>query len=323
MPPPYSHIKVPQRCCDLPRDPFFSRRLDSPHQRKIHWGFGFLTACWVCWSDLVVREEDFRSRIGEDGHYFDLIDFSAIEGFNVPPTMTILRFKEKLTEKFGTPLQCQRLWWWARCQNNTYRVDRPLTTEEENLPVLNTNSLRTWSNRDDALVFLKHYDPEKAQLRYVGLLSVKVSLRPSEILPKLRSLADFLRMQTGFSNSRMNNFISSVLVWHFNKQEIKFEPSVWCEAIDIHNTFSAGEIITGDIICFQKILKPPDISKYPSVASFLQHVCDQKTYEEVRKVHILEEEIVTLKHQADTYLVQKEKAVTAYDQVKHERDNAV
>jgi serine/threonine protein kinase len=70
-------------------------------------------------------------------------------------------------------------------------------------------------------------------------------------------------------------------------------------------------------------LKPPDIPKYPSVASFLQHVCDRKTYEEVRKVHILEEEIVTLKHQADTYLVQKEKAVTAYDQLKHERDNAV
>ncbi|XP_066164250.1 U-box domain-containing protein 57 isoform X1 [Oryza sativa Japonica Group] len=231
----------------------------------------------------VVREEDFRSRIGEDGHYFDLIDFSAIEGFNVPPTMTILRFKEKLTEKFGTPLQCQRLWWWARRQNNTYRVDRPLTTEEENLPVLNTNSLPTWSNMDDALVFLKHYDPGKAQLRYVGLLSVKVASRPSEILPKLRSLA-------GFCLSEM---------------------------IELY------EIITGDIICFQKILKPPDIPKYPSVASFLQHVCDRKTYEEVRKVHILEEEIVTLKHQADTYLVQKEKAVTAYDQLKHERDNAV
>uniref|UniRef100_A0A0E0GP90 RING-type E3 ubiquitin transferase n=1 Tax=Oryza nivara TaxID=4536 RepID=A0A0E0GP90_ORYNI len=300
MPPPYSHIKVPQRCCDLPRDPFFSRRLDSPHQRKIHWGFGFLTTWWV------VREEDFRSRIGEDGHYFDLIDFSAIEGFNVPPTMTILRFKEKLTEKFGTPLQCQRLWWWARRQNNTYRVDRPLTTEEENLPVLNTNSLPTWSNMDDALVFLKHYDPGKAQLRYVGLLSVKVASRPSEILPKLRSLAGFCLSET-------------IELY----EEIKFEPSVWCEAIDIHNTFSAGEIITGDIICFQKILKPPDIPKYPSVASFLQHVCDQKTYEEVRKVHILEEEIVTLKHQADTYLVQKEKAVTAYDQLKHERDNAV
>uniref|UniRef100_A0A0E0NWQ8 RING-type E3 ubiquitin transferase n=1 Tax=Oryza rufipogon TaxID=4529 RepID=A0A0E0NWQ8_ORYRU len=254
----------------------------------------------------VVREEDFRSRIGEDGHYFDLIDFSAIEGFNVPPTMTILRFKEKLTEKFGTPLQCQRLWWWARRQNNTYRVDRPLTTEEENLPVLNTNSLPTWSNMDDALVFLKHYDPGKAQLRYVGLLSVKVASRPSEILPKLRSLA-------GFCLSEMIELY----------EEIKFEPSVWCEAIDIHNTFSAGEIITGDIICFQKILKPPDIPKYPSVASFLQHVCDRKTYEEVRKVHILEEEIVTLKHQADTYLVQKEKAVTAYDQLKHERDNAV
>nr|ABF96697.1 hypothetical protein LOC_Os03g31079 [Oryza sativa Japonica Group] len=118
MPPPYSHIKVPQRCCDLPRDPFFSRRLDSPHQRKIHWGFGFLTTCWVCSNkDSVVICEMYNFT-----HSSDRFNF----------------LQEKLTEKFGTPLQCQRLWWWARRQNNTYRVDRPLTTEEENLPVSKT-----------------------------------------------------------------------------------------------------------------------------------------------------------------------------------------
>ncbi|KAF0921917.1 hypothetical protein E2562_020526, partial [Oryza meyeriana var. granulata] len=58
--------------------------------------------------------------------------------------------------------------------------------------------------------------------------------------------------------------------------EIKFDPWVWCEAIDIHRTFSASEIITGDIICYEKIPKPQNCGKYPSVASFLQHISDQK-----------------------------------------------
>ncbi|KAF0921920.1 hypothetical protein E2562_020529 [Oryza meyeriana var. granulata] len=61
----------------------------------------------------------FRSSLGKDGHYFDLVDFSRIKGFNVPDCMTIGHFKSpdrfnfsqwKLTEKFGTPVQCQRLW---------------------------------------------------------------------------------------------------------------------------------------------------------------------------------------------------------------------
>ncbi|KAF0921916.1 hypothetical protein E2562_020525, partial [Oryza meyeriana var. granulata] len=156
---------------------------------------------------VVARKEDFK-RIGKDGHCFDLVDFSVIQGFNVPADMTISSFKEKLTEEFGTPVQCQRLWWWARRQNNTYRVDRPLTTEEEKLSVttlqrcngdhlelflevVHTLSLPKWPKRDDALVFLKLFDPEKSQLRYVDSLYVKVSWTPSDVLHKLRSLAGF------------------------------------------------------------------------------------------------------------------------------------
>jgi hypothetical protein len=83
----------------------------------------------------VARDEDFRSRIGNDGRYFDLVDFSAIDVFYVPNSLTVYEFKGTLMEKFGTPVQCQHLWWWARRLNKTYRVDRPLTTEEEKLSV--------------------------------------------------------------------------------------------------------------------------------------------------------------------------------------------
>jgi hypothetical protein len=88
-------------------------------------------------------------------------------------------------------------------------------------------------------------------IKYVGSLYVKVSSRPSDILPKLRSLAGFCASEpielyevrfctdaNRFPDSEINRFISFVLVSHFDKQEIKFDPSVMCEAIDIHLTFS-------------------------------------------------------------------------------------
>jgi hypothetical protein len=119
---------------------------------------------------------------------------------------------------------------------------------------------------------------------------VKVSSRPSDILPKLRSLA-------GFCASEPIELY----------EEIKFDPSVMCEAIDIHLTFSDSGITTGDIICYQKSL-PQNWRIYSSVASFLQHVCDHK--EEEWKRHILEEEIAVLKRQADTDRLQKDESMT-------------
>uniref|UniRef100_A0A0E0D287 RING-type E3 ubiquitin transferase n=1 Tax=Oryza meridionalis TaxID=40149 RepID=A0A0E0D287_9ORYZ len=224
--------------------------------------------------------QDFSS-IGKHGRYFDLVDFSVIEGFKVPADMTICSFKERLTEEFGTPVQCQRLWWWTRRQNNTYRVDRPLTTEEEKIPVVHTLAIPKWLNRDDYLVFLKLYDPEKARLRYVGSLYVKDSWTVSHVLHTLRNLA-------GFRGSGR---------------------------IELY------KIVTGDIICYQKILKTQDLPKYHSVASFLQHICDQK--EEEMKRQILEEKIAGLEHQASADRLEKVETLIAYDQMKHERDNAV
>ncbi|XP_066165195.1 LOW QUALITY PROTEIN: U-box domain-containing protein 57 [Oryza sativa Japonica Group] len=214
--------------------------------------------------------------------------------------MTICSFKERLTEEFGTPVQCQRLWWWTRRQNNTYRVDRPLTTEEEKIPVstlprcstsdhlelflevVHTLAIPKWLNRDDYLVFLKLYDPEKARLRYVGTMYVKDSWTVSHVLQTLRNLA-------GCVSGRIELY----------------------------------KIVTGDIICYQKILKTQDLPKYHSVASFLQHICDQKVAEEEMKRQILEEKIAGLEHQASADRLEKVETLIAYDQMKHERDNAV
>ncbi|GJN12763.1 hypothetical protein PR202_ga31071 [Eleusine coracana subsp. coracana] len=94
---------------------------------------------------------------------------------------------EELTQEFFTPVQSQRLWLWALRQNRTFRPDRPLSAEEETLPVLHPFHVWNPTSKEDFLVFLKLYDPRQA---YVGTLYVKASSRPSDILGKLRALAD-------------------------------------------------------------------------------------------------------------------------------------
>ncbi len=51
-----------------------------------------LVCCLNIYILQVARTEDFSS-IGKHGRYFDLVDFSVIEGFKVPADMTICSFK--------------------------------------------------------------------------------------------------------------------------------------------------------------------------------------------------------------------------------------
>uniref|UniRef100_A0A453CK63 Ubiquitin carboxyl-terminal hydrolase 7 ICP0-binding domain-containing protein n=1 Tax=Aegilops tauschii subsp. strangulata TaxID=200361 RepID=A0A453CK63_AEGTS len=123
--------------------------------------------------------------------------------------------KMEIAVEFSIPVQCQRLWLFCKRQNGTWRPVKPFSTEENNLSmtslgrllsrtflflnpdgvklfleVLNDSSPKNLSN-NDGLVFLKLYDPEQTQIRYIGMVFVKASSRPSDILPKLRSLAGF------------------------------------------------------------------------------------------------------------------------------------
>uniref|UniRef100_A0A8R7Q338 Ubiquitin carboxyl-terminal hydrolase 7 ICP0-binding domain-containing protein n=1 Tax=Triticum urartu TaxID=4572 RepID=A0A8R7Q338_TRIUA len=216
----------------------------------------------------VARDEDLRSQIGSGGFYFDLVDFDRVRAFQVPVDTTVILFMEELAKELGTPVKFQRLWLCQRRQNGTRRPSRPLNSKEKKLSigrvfsadvklfleVLNPCSPRNL-NREYLLVFLKFYDPEQTQLRYIGTLFVSCSSRPLDILPKLRSLAGFC------ADEEIELY-----------EEIKFEPNVMCEALDIHHTFTVNQIENGDIICFQKRPKSCNQHLYPSVKLFLEHV---------------------------------------------------
>ncbi|VAI03129.1 unnamed protein product [Triticum turgidum subsp. durum] len=202
----------------------------------------------------VARDEDLRSQIGSGGFYFDLVDFDRVRAFQVPVGTTVILFMI----------------------GRVFSADVKLFLE-----VLNPCSPRNL-NREYLLVFLKFYDPEQTQLRYIGTLFVSCSSRPLDILPKLRSVAGFC------ADEEIELY-----------EEIKFEPNVMCEALDIHHTFTVNQhtIMLGSIIMF--------IGSRPNGAVGVT-------------IHVDE-----FRGQNDLVHLQIEEAKKECNQLRHERDNAM
>ncbi|KAF1868595.1 hypothetical protein Lal_00036033 [Lupinus albus] len=229
----------------------------------------------------VARDEDLVEQIGKD-IYFDLVDHDKVRSFRVQKQMSLNLFKEEVAKEFGVPVQFQRYWLWAKRQNHTYRPNRPLMHVEEAQSV---GQLREVSNKvhnaelklflevelgldlrpiappektkDDILLFIKLYDPEKEELRYVGRRFVKSTGKPSEIIKMLNEMA-------GYDPDEEIGLY----------EEIKFEPNVMCEPIDKKLTFRASQLEDGDIICFQKApaIDSEEHVRYPDVPSYLEYV---------------------------------------------------
>ncbi|KAJ8439362.1 hypothetical protein Cgig2_022499 [Carnegiea gigantea] len=206
----------------------------------------------------VARDEDLTEQIGKD-IYFDLVDHDKVKSFRIQKQTPFNLFKEEVAKDFGIPVQFQRFWLWAKRQNHTYRPNRPLTPAEEAQSV---GQLREVSNKvhnaelrlflevelgpdvrpipppektkDEILLFFKHYDPEKEELRYVGRLFVKANRKPGEILGKLKEMAGYA-------------------------------PE---EEIELY------ELEDGDIVCFQKAVPTEiaERYRYADVPSFLGYV---------------------------------------------------
>ncbi|KAL3625125.1 CSN-associated deubiquitinating enzyme Ubp12 [Castilleja foliolosa] len=228
----------------------------------------------------VARDEDLKEQIGKD-IYFDLVDHDKVRSFRIQKQTPFNFFKEEVAKEFGIPVQFQRFWLWAKRQNHTYRPNRPLTRQEEAQTVgalrdvsnkVHNAELKLFlevergqdlpqalpeKNKEDILLFFKLYDPIKVELRYVGRLFLKSSGKPIEILTKLNELAGFAPDQ-------------EIVLF----EEIKFEPSVMCDRLDIKATFRFSQIEDGDIICFQKQLLPESEEqiRFPDVPSFLEYV---------------------------------------------------
>ncbi|WCJ33065.1 Ubiquitin C-terminal hydrolase 13 [Euphorbia peplus] len=228
----------------------------------------------------VAQDEDLVNQIGRD-IYFDLVDHDKVRKFHILKETPFSHFKEEVAKKFGIPVQFQRFWFWAKRQNNTYRPDQPLTSEEEaqsvgDLKVSNKGNnaeLKLFlevelgldlhpisppnKTKKDILLFFKFYDPKKGELRYVGRLFVKSSGNPMEILSKINQMA-------GFSPDEEIELY----------EEVFFEPRVRCDHLDKRISFHASQIQDGDIICFQKsspVGREEDF-RYPDIPSFLEYV---------------------------------------------------
>uniref|UniRef100_M8CIG1 RING-type E3 ubiquitin transferase n=1 Tax=Aegilops tauschii TaxID=37682 RepID=M8CIG1_AEGTA len=278
----------------------------------------------------VARDEDLRSQIGSGGFYFDLVDFDRVRAFQVPVDTTVILFMEELAKELGTPVKFQRLWLCQRRQNGTRRPSRPLNSKEKKLSigrvfsadvklfleVFNPCSPRNL-NREYLLVFLKFYDPEQTQLRYIGTLFVSCSSRPLDILPKLRSLAGFC------ADEEIELY-----------EEIKFEPNVMCEALDIHHTFTVNQhtIMLDSIIL--------GIGPRPNGAvGVTVHVDEFRGQNDLVRLQIEEakKECDQLRHELDNAMrqvdefrgqndlvrLQIEESKKECNQLRHERDNAV
>ncbi|XP_028758702.1 ubiquitin carboxyl-terminal hydrolase 13 isoform X2 [Neltuma alba] len=179
-----------------------------------------------------------------------------------------------------------RFWLWGRRENHSYRPCRPLTPLEETkfvwqlrkvLKEVHINlflevelglDLRPIAppekTKDDILLFFKLYDPLKEELRYVGRLFVKLVGKPSEILMKLNEMAGYGREE-------------EIVLY----EEIKFEPSVMCEPVDKELSYAESQLEDGDIICFQKALR------FPDVPSYLRHKRNRRiaTFEKPVNIH--------------------------------------
>ncbi|KAL3338231.1 hypothetical protein AABB24_030400 [Solanum stoloniferum] len=230
----------------------------------------------------VARDEDLGEQIGKE-IYFDLVDHDKVRSFRIEKQMPFTQFKEDIAMTFGIPVQFQRYWLWAKRKNHTYRPQRALTAQEEIQTVgelsevsnkWNNSELRIYlevelcldlrplyplgkTTREEILLFLKFYDPLKERIRYVGRLFVKESGKPLEILAKLNELAGFL------PDEEIELF-----------EEIKFEPNVMCEHINMNLSFHGSQLENGDIICFQKSLRKLGNKqfRFPEVPSFLEYV---------------------------------------------------
>ncbi|GLT69604.1 hypothetical protein SLA2020_417420 [Shorea laevis] len=235
----------------------------------------------LCITIKVARDEDLGEQIGRD-IFFDLVDHEKVRSFHIQKQIPFNVFKEEVSKVLGIPVQFQRFWVWAKRQNQTYRPYRPLTKLEEKQPV---RKLRKISNPVkkaelklflevelglhlcpivppdktgiDILLFFKHYDPEKEELRYVGRLFVKSTGKPIEILSRLNEMA-------GCDPDEEIDLYA----------EIKFEPYVMCDPIDKKSMFETSQLGDGDIICFQKSLpvESAEQFRYPDVPSFLESV---------------------------------------------------
>eukprot|EP00005_Dracoamoeba_jomungandri_P003044 CAMPEP_0174260310 /NCGR_PEP_ID=MMETSP0439-20130205/9536_1 /TAXON_ID=0 /ORGANISM="Stereomyxa ramosa, Strain Chinc5" /LENGTH=1088 /DNA_ID=CAMNT_0015344525 /DNA_START=16 /DNA_END=3282 /DNA_ORIENTATION=+ len=185
----------------------------------------------------------------------DLVDFDAVKIFKVKRDSTLEEFKEILSQEFSVHPAAVRLWTCFKRKNKTIRPDEPIS--EENLKKQFSDYVKSHQaetkffmevavldddeqqeipefpphTAEDAIIFLKWYDPKKECLTFLDFTFVKVT--------------DSLSVTFAcFKNTLGLPDDADLTIF----EEIK--PNM-IEKLDPRKSFKAAEIGNGDIICGQ------------------------------------------------------------------------
>jgi len=208
----------------------------------------------------------------------DLVRFENVREFRVKRASTLKEFKKIAAVEFDVPPERQRYWAWVSRQNKTFRPECPISPAAEDLPLeelakkqpevrlflevsTNPEPLPPFAplHDDDVLLFIKHYDPHRESLRYVGHLTVRNTFKPPNLAPLMNSL--------------VGNHPSTPLVIY---EEVK--PQM-VDVLRPNLTLKESELSTGDIVVFQSLLDVKEQAQLPlsTVQEYYDYILNRVT----------------------------------------------
>lgn len=246
----------------------------------------------------IATDNDMRQQIGKD-RFFDLVNHDAVYSMRVKKESNILELKQLVWKQLGIPPSHQRYWLWAKRQNHTYRPDRPLEGEVDELSAImdirEDMAAMPTKFQADLKLYLEvpsnftlptsvpvemppitaedksSFAPYNSQedillfLKYFDHVSETLEYcgcHSAKAYHKLAELLPALCTSKGFSTS------IGLMVY----EEVEFESNVRFELIETHRTLKQCELQSGDIICFQKAPNHNIAAPLPLLPDFFNNV---------------------------------------------------
>lgn len=159
----------------------------------------------------VLEKNGIEEQIGKKV-FFDLGDFEDAHRFRLPKKTPFAEFRAIAAKSLGVPIERQRWWTFAPRRNTTYRPHAMVPESCDTLPVehcrqkMHTsgsapNELKFYLedlgnkepdvNRDEVCLFLKYYNPDRAELRFVGNFYASMHDKLTKYLPVMREMCGF------------------------------------------------------------------------------------------------------------------------------------
>eukprot|EP00245_Coleochaete_scutata_P002616 TRINITY_DN1352_c0_g1_i2.p1 TRINITY_DN1352_c0_g1~~TRINITY_DN1352_c0_g1_i2.p1 ORF type:complete len:542 (+),score=111.95 TRINITY_DN1352_c0_g1_i2:137-1762(+) len=254
------------------------RRRPTPEVQS--WSrYGALSSMEVWKHVKIVTEQDMKEQIGSE-ITFDLVDDDKALSFYMLGRTTLTQVKEEVARELGLPAEFVRLWMFVKRQNGTYRPQKRFVGIEESQSTIGRMGATTYQfflerapqplskeprvfqplptiGNDEIILHFKFYDPELESISYIGRLFASKHSRPKEFKDKLLQMA---RLKSS----------DGLLLF----EEIKFNPTVMCEEVEMETPLESAQLENGDILCIQKAFAPNEQMKYrhPLVKSYFDYV---------------------------------------------------